>query len=139
MRNQKGFTLIELMVVVLIIAILIAIAVPVFNVARQAAWRRTCQSNLRTINGNIQTYVASNEGSITWSDVLTDIDSSHPFIPNYFQEPPTCPKAVSIDGAGGDAAPCYSIAGTDQTDAHAVCNYYGPGGSGSDATKDHKL
>lgn len=136
MRNQKGFTLIELMVVVLIIAILIAIAVPVFNVARQAAWRRTCQSNLRTINGNIQTYVASNEGSINWALVLTSIDADHPFIPNYFQEPPECPKATSIDGA---TAPWYRIDGTDQTDAHGACIYYGTGGTGSDATKDHEL
>ncbi len=46
-RDQEGFTLIELMVVVLIIAILIAIAIPTFLGARQRAQDRAAQSNLR--------------------------------------------------------------------------------------------
>ena len=46
-RREGGFTLIELMVVVLIIAILIAIAVPTFLGARERAQDRAAQSNLR--------------------------------------------------------------------------------------------
>lgn len=46
-ENEDGFTLIELMVVVLIIAILIAIAVPTFLGARERAQDRATQSNLR--------------------------------------------------------------------------------------------
>jgi type IV pilus assembly protein PilA len=46
-RDDDGFTLIELMVVVLIIAILIAIAVPTFLGARQRAQARQAQSNVR--------------------------------------------------------------------------------------------
>ncbi|MCU1468436.1 MAG: prepilin-type N-terminal cleavage/methylation protein [Actinomycetia bacterium] len=45
--DEKGFTLIELMVVVLIIAILIAIAIPTFLGARQRANDRAAQSSLR--------------------------------------------------------------------------------------------
>jgi type IV pilus assembly protein PilA len=47
MREEGGFTLIELMVVVLIIAILIAIAIPTFLGARKRAQDRAAQSNLR--------------------------------------------------------------------------------------------
>src|SRR5437660_9790630 len=46
-REEQGFTLIELMVVVLIIAILIAIAIPTFLGARQRAQDRAAQSSLR--------------------------------------------------------------------------------------------
>src|SRR5881409_1793760 len=45
--REEGFTLIELMVVVLIIAILIAIAIPTFLGARQRAQDRAAQSNVR--------------------------------------------------------------------------------------------
>ena len=47
MRDERGFTLIELMVVVLIIAILIAIAIPTFLGLRARAQDRAAQSNLR--------------------------------------------------------------------------------------------
>src|SRR5437879_13506291 len=46
-RTEEGFTLIELMVVVLIIAILLAIAIPTFLGARSRAQDRAAQSNLR--------------------------------------------------------------------------------------------
>ncbi|MGH2687531.1 MAG: prepilin-type N-terminal cleavage/methylation domain-containing protein [Actinomycetota bacterium] len=81
-RQQEGFTLIELMVVVLIIAILIAIAIPTFLGQRRRAQDRAGQSNLRnglvvgkTFYTDNQTYVGFDtadgeaiEPSVTWSD-----------------------------------------------------------------------
>ena len=65
-RDEEGFTLIELMVVVLIIAILIAIAIPTFLGARQRAQDRAAQSNVRnaftaekTFYTDAQVYTAS--------------------------------------------------------------------------------
>jgi len=59
-RGEQGFTLIELMVVVLIIAILIAIAIPTFLGARQKAQDRAAQSNLRNALTAVKTaYVDS--------------------------------------------------------------------------------
>src|SRR5438093_12122659 len=55
-REEQGFTLIELMVVVLIIAILIAIAIPTFLGARKRAQDRAAQSNLRNALTAEKTY-----------------------------------------------------------------------------------
>ena len=50
-RKDEGFTLVELMVVVLIIGILVAIAIPVFNAAKANAQKKSCFANQRTIEG----------------------------------------------------------------------------------------
>jgi len=57
--NQQGFTLVELMVVVLIVGILVAIAIPVFNAARALTQQRACHANMRTIEGAVQHYLAA--------------------------------------------------------------------------------
>lgn len=49
MHRSRGFTLIEIMIVILIIALLLAIAIPNFLRAREVSRARTCQSNLREI------------------------------------------------------------------------------------------
>jgi type IV pilus assembly protein PilA len=60
-RDDEGFTLIELMVVVLIIAILLAIAIPTFLGARNSANARAAQSNLRNALTAEQTYFTNNQ------------------------------------------------------------------------------
>jgi len=95
-RKERGFTLIELMVVVLIIAILVAIAVPVFNVARESAQKRTCQANLRTIDGAITTYKATEDVYPPPGEAGADVtlDDTHVLITKkYLKSAPKCPKA----------------------------------------------
>ena len=80
-REDEGFTLIELMVVVLIIAILLAIAIPTFLGARNSANARATQSNLRnaltaeqTQWTNTQAFsgdLSSIESSLTWNSTST--------------------------------------------------------------------
>ncbi|MBI2168095.1 MAG: prepilin-type N-terminal cleavage/methylation domain-containing protein [Actinobacteria bacterium] len=81
-RNRKkedGFTLIELMVVVLIIAILVAIAVPTFLGARGSSQDRAAQSDLRNALSAAKLFYADNEtyaeASMTASE-LGDIEPS---------------------------------------------------------------
>jgi type IV pilus assembly protein PilA len=59
--DEQGFTLIELMVVVLIIAILLAIAIPTFLGAKNQANARAAQSSLRNALTAEQTYWTNNQ------------------------------------------------------------------------------
>jgi prepilin-type N-terminal cleavage/methylation domain-containing protein/prepilin-type processing-associated H-X9-DG protein len=65
-----GFTLIELMVVIGIIAVLIAMLLPVLNRSRLTAKLVSCQSNLRQIGNAIQIYAGNNNGvfPVGWYD-----------------------------------------------------------------------
>jgi type IV pilus assembly protein PilA len=78
--DERGFTLIELMVVVLIIAILIAIAIPTFLGARKRAQDRAAQSDLRnaltaekTFYTDFQSYAGATGADLA---SLQDIEAS---------------------------------------------------------------
>lgn len=87
MHRKEGFTLIELMIVILIIAILVAIAIPVYLAVRENAMRRTCQANLRTIDGAINTYL----GEYEMYPSAGTLDGAHVLAP-FLRDIPLCPK-----------------------------------------------
>ena len=60
----QGFTLVELMVVVGILAVLIALLLPTLNKAREAANRTACGSNLRSIGQGFMLYANDNRGNL---------------------------------------------------------------------------
>lgn len=61
MERQRGFTLIEMMVVVSIIAILAALLIPNFSRARAQAQSATCISNLKTIGTALELYYTDHQ------------------------------------------------------------------------------
>ena len=63
-KNKKGFTLVEIMIVVAIIALLAAIAVPSFMNARTKSMQSSCQNNLRLIDGAVQQYALDNSNAL---------------------------------------------------------------------------
>src|SRR5215210_5822885 len=74
--REDGFTLIELMVVVLIIAILIAIAIPTFLGARQRAQDRASQSDLRNALTAEKTFYTDNQSYTNDTPTLKGIEAS---------------------------------------------------------------
>ena len=74
-EEDEGFTLIELMVVVLIIAILIAIAIPTFLGARQRAQDRAAQSNVRNAFTAEKTFFTDGQA---YTDLAADMTAIEP-------------------------------------------------------------
>lgn len=95
-QNKKsGFTLVEIMIVVAIIGLLAAIAIPSFLNARTKSQQNACINNLRQIDGAIDQYKLDH-GNTNPGSVDSDL------VPVYISRKPRCP------GTAGDTA--YAIA-----------------------------
>ena len=103
-KNQKGFTLVELMVVVVIIGVLVAIAIPLYNNATASAKDNTQAANIRIIEGAVEQYKAiNNKETYDGGAVAAGIDdatwAAHA-LSSYMAEWPKSPGtyALSADG-----------------------------------------
>lgn len=79
-HTNRGFTLIELMMVVVIIGILAAIAIPKYSGVTESARHAACRSNLRNIAGALSIYYAENDGyppGNGWKKLTTISDYVH--------------------------------------------------------------
>jgi type IV pilus assembly protein PilA len=108
-RDEDGFTLIELMVVVLIIAILLAIAIPTFLGARNRANDRAAQSSLRNALTSAKTIFTDNQDySGATVAALGGVEPSLTFVDKATDS--TKAKEVSVDGGTSVSTTFYAAA-----------------------------
>ena len=68
-RNQKGFTLAELLIVVAIIAVLVAIAIPIFTTQLEKSREATDKANIRSAYAEASAALLDNESSTFTKEV----------------------------------------------------------------------
>jgi prepilin-type N-terminal cleavage/methylation domain-containing protein len=104
-RRERGFTLVEIMIVVLIIGILLAIAVPSFINARERSRANACRANLRQIQAAKEQWaMATNQGATAtpgWDDL----------VPTFMQQRPSCPSGGTYTIGNLSTNPTCNVTG----------------------------
>lgn len=115
-KNQRGFTLVELLVVVLILAILMAVALPLYLGAITDASKKACRANMQSICNAAQAWKVRTRAADFTTMAMTDLSAD-------LGATPVCPSGgtytlvttatANVDGslgvdAGGMGVKCSS-------------------------------
>src|SRR5215813_12204868 len=98
-RTRRGFTLIELVVVVLILAILMAVSIPLYLSAVADSQKKTCRANMQTIANAVQ--AARIKGNT--ADYSSFVGSVSTTLEPDLQAVPLCPSAGTYSIANGSS------------------------------------
>ena len=153
-RNERGFTLIELMIVILVILVLAAILIPQFGLARERARKASCVSNQRNLETAITMWETDNPGpTLTGGTMNNSVPSAATlssgaaqFVTSSMYIEPDDPSVTDgsdyylSNGVSGNPSPASNAVPTNPSYGHVACrtdqvadpwvaDYDGTGGS----------
>jgi prepilin-type processing-associated H-X9-DG protein/prepilin-type N-terminal cleavage/methylation domain-containing protein len=112
--KKWGFTLVEILICIGIIAVIAAILFPVLSQAREKSRAATCVSNMHQVWTSIQLYVSDHDGSYPNRFAYSDWNNtSSPHNPRITETLPSCPNMKPIDFVryGKRGVPGYALNG----------------------------
>lgn len=92
-RGEQGFTLTELLAVLLVLVTLIIIAIPVYLSARGVAEKRACFQNQSTLARQAELYLAGHEDAQR-ADLAGLVTGYHPLLVDSALRTPRCPAGM---------------------------------------------
>jgi prepilin-type N-terminal cleavage/methylation domain-containing protein len=114
-QRMRGFTLVEIMIVIGIMSILLAVAIPHFVKARGNSYAKTCQSNLKNILGAKERWAMENNQDATSTPAMNEL------VQTYLKSTPQCPAGGTYTVGSMGELPVCNVGGTPGAyDAHIV-------------------
>jgi len=113
-RLRHGFTLVEIMIVVLIIGVLLSIAVPNFIRAREGSRAKSCQSNLKQIQSAKEQWAMDNKVGISATPTMSDLAGSG----KYIRSTPVCPSNGTYTPNSMSTDPTCSVGTNGDSDTY---------------------
>ncbi len=120
LMSKKGFTLVELMIVIVIMGILVAVAIPVYGAVTKNAETKTCKSNMSSIKSTASTWQmtgGTDGGQISLADGASIDLAANASFKNQFDggKLPQCPVAKDDDSLSGTAKDYTAVMKKDAT------------------------